>query len=315
MKAAQINAYGGKDVLEVTQQAPKPTANAGQVIVEVMAAGVNPFDWKVREGYTKDYIPLTFPAILGGDVSGLVVEIGAGVQGFEVGQPVLGMAGAASGHGSYAEFAPVSADQLVTKPNTIDFQTAAALPLAGVSAYQAIVDHIGLQPNQKILIHGGAGGIGSLAIQIAKHIGAVVATTVSEEDVEYVTDLGADTVIDYKQQDFTQIIHDYDAVFDVVGGDTARKSYGVLKSGGVLVSMVEQNDSGLAEQHNVTFISQFTKATPERLTTIVDLAAAGALKVNIDRVFTLEQAADALEYLKVGHPRGKVVLHIKNTDM
>jgi alcohol dehydrogenase len=312
MKAAQLINYGGQDALKIMTDAPKPAAAAGQVLVEVYAAALNPFDVKVREGYTKDYLPLKFPATLGSDVAGAVTEIGDEVTGFEVGQAVYGMASAVHGQGSYAEFTPVSVQQLVAKPESIDFVTAASLPLAGVSAYQALVDHIGLQAGQKILIHGGAGGIGSLAIQIARHLGAYVATTASAANIDFVKELGADEVIDYQAQDFTQMIKDYDAVFDTVGGETNVKSYTVLKHGGTLVSMVEQPNEDLVKQYDITYVHQSSKATPERLNKIAELVDKGALKAHVDKIFPLDQAPEALEYLKTGHPRGKVVLQIKN---
>ena len=311
MKAAQISGYGGQDALQITNDAPKPQAGAGEVLVEVYAASTNPFDYKVREGYLKEYIPLQFPAILGGDVAGKVVAIGDDVEGFEIGQAVYGSAGAAGGHGSYAEFTVVKSGQLAPKPKNIDFNTAAALPLAAVSAYQAVVDHINLQTGQKILIHGGAGGIGALAVQIAKNLNAHVATTVSASDAEYVKSLGADEVIDYKAEDFATKISGYDAVFDTVGGETADQSYQVLKPGGTLVSMAAQVNEALAKQYDVNFISQSTTFTPERLKAVTELVEAGKLKVNVDKVFPLDQAAEALEYLKTGHPRGKVVIQVK----
>jgi alcohol dehydrogenase len=311
MKAAQISEYGGEEVLKVSDNAQQPTAGEGEVLVEVHAASANPFDWKVREGMMKEFIPLQFPATLGGDVAGTVAEVGAHVDGFEVGQAVYGQANAAGGQGSYAELTPVKATQLVAKPGSVDFVTAAALPLAAVSAYQALVDHIDLQADQKILIHGGAGGIGSIAIQIAKQIGAYVATTASAQETDYVKQLGADEVIDYTAQDFTEQLSDYDAVFDTVGGETNAKSYEVLKPGGALVSMVQPADDELVAKHNVHYTQQSSQATQERLTKIAEMVDAGQLKVNVDKVFSLDQAAKALEYLKTGHPRGKVVIQVK----
>jgi alcohol dehydrogenase len=311
MKAAQINDYGGKDALVVTDNAPKPQAADGQILVEVHAASVNPFDWKVCEGYMKDYIPLKLPATLGGDVAGTVAEIGKDVIGFEVGQAVYGMANAAGSQGSFAEFTPVLAKQLSAKPESVDFITAAALPLAAVSAYQAVTDHIKLQSGQKILIHGGAGGIGSLAIQIAKDLGGYVATTVSTSDIDFVKGLGADESIDYQAQDFSALLKDYDAVFDTIGGEAHTKSYTVLKKGGIMVSMVEPANEALAKEHGIVYIQQSSQATPERLAKITGLVDSGKLTVNIDKVFSLDQAAEALEYLKTGHPRGKVVIQVK----
>jgi alcohol dehydrogenase len=311
MKAAQINSYGGKEVLKVANDAPKPKAQAGQVLVEVYAAGVNPFDWKVREGYMKDFVPLDFPATLGGDFAGVVAEIGEGVSGLKVGDEVYGQANALSGQGSYAEFTPVVAEQTAAKPKSADFTTAAAAPLAATSAYQALVEHANLQSGQKILIHGGGGGIGSFAVQIAKNLGAHVAVTAAAEDAEFVKALGADEVIDYKNQKFEELLKEFDVVFDTVGGETNKKSYQILKSGGVLVSMTEQPDEELSKKYRITAVSQQSKSTTERLQKIAELIDQDKLKVNIDKIFPLEQAAEALDYLKNGHPKGKVVIEVK----
>ncbi len=311
MKAAQISEYGGKDAVVVSEVANKPAAGPGQVLVEVQAAGVNPFDIKVREGLTRQMAELNFPATLGGDLAGTVAELGEGVAGFTVGEDVYGQAGALSGHGSFAEYAPVKASQLAPKPATIDFAAAAGLPLAGASAYQALVDHMELQAGQKVLVHGGAGGIGSLAIQIAKQLGAYVATTAAADDIAYVTNLGADEAIDYTSQDFSEVLKDFDAVFDTVGGETNAKSYTVLKPGGILVSMVERPSEALVKHYDVRYISQSSQVTPERLAKVTELVDAGKLSANVDKVFPLDEAAEALEYLKTAHPRGKVVIQIK----
>jgi alcohol dehydrogenase len=310
MKAAQINNYGGKEVLKFTADASKPTVGAGQVLVEVHAAAVNPFDIKVREGSMKDFAPLNFPVTLGGDLAGVITELGEGVEVFKVGDEVYGQANALSGQGSYAELSPVKAESLAIKPKTVDFNTAAALPLAAVSAYQALVEHSGLQNSQKILIHGGAGGIGAFAVQIAKHVGAHVAATASAEDTDFVKSLGADEVIDYKSQDFTSVIKDYDVVYDTVGGETYKKSYPVLKPGGVIVSMLEQPNEDLMKQYNIKAIAQQTKTTTEKLNKIAGLVDQGAIKVKIDKTFPLEQAADALAYAAGAH-KGKIVIKVK----
>jgi alcohol dehydrogenase len=311
MKAAQINSYGGKEVLQTVDNTEKPKLQTGQVLVEVHSAGVNPFDWKVREGYMKDFIPLKFPATLGGDFAGVVAEIAEGVSGVKVGDEVYGQANAAGGSGSFAEFTPVASGQIALKPKSVDFNTAAAIPLAAASAYQALVEHSNLQNGQKVLIHGGAGGIGFFAIQIAKHLGAYVATTASAEDTDFVKSLGADEVIDYKSQKFEELLKDYDLVFDTVGGETYKKSYQVLKPGGLLVSMVEQPDEELTKKYGVKAISQQSRPTSDKLQKIAELIDKGVLKVNVDKVFPLEQAPEALEYLKEGHPRGKVVIQVK----
>jgi alcohol dehydrogenase len=172
------------------------------------------------------------------------------------------------------------------------------------------MENIGLQKGQKILVHGGSGGIGSLAIQIAKHLGGFVATTVSESAIDFVKNLGADVVIDYQHQDFTNEIQDYDAVFDTVGGETGAKSYTVLKPEGVLVSMVDRENESLAKQYNIKYVHIFTQVTTERLRTIAKLVDDNALHVHIDKVFPFNEAAEALEYVKTGHPKGKVVIQV-----
>ena len=313
MKAAQLTSYGGQNSLQIKIDVDRPLPAAGQVLVAVHAAAVNPFDIKVREGLVQQMAKLELPATLGGDMAGVVAELGEGVTGFQAGQAVYGQAGGLSGQGSFAEFTPVKAESLSSKPSSIDFKTAAALPLVSVSAYQALVDHMNLQSGQKILIHGGAGGIGTMAIQLAKHLGAYVATTATGSEVDYVKNLGADEVVDYTSQDFSTILKNYDAVFDTVGGETNIKSYKVLKAGGSLVSMVEQPNEELIKQQGVQYTAQFTRVTTERLENITKLVDSGILKVHIDKTFPLDQAAEALEYLKTGHPHGKVVIEIKVT--
>ncbi len=311
MKAAQLNSYDGPDAITINNDAPKPEAAEGEVLVEAHAAAINPFDIKVSQGAVRQMGELEFPAILGGDVAGTVVSVGTGVTGFEPGQAVYGQAGALSGHGSFAEFTPVHADRLAAKPASLDFESAAALPLVSASAYQALVDHIALQAGQKILIHGAAGGIGSVAVQLAKQLGAYVAATASAAEAGFVKSLGADEVIDYQNQDFSQLLKDYDAVFDTVGGETNRKSYAILKPGGALVSMVAQPDEELVKQYDIRYTAQFSHVTAERLAKIAELVDSGKLKINVDKVFPLDQTAAAMQYQISAHPRGKVVIKIK----
>lgn len=310
MKAAQLNRYGGVDSISINEVAV-PLVDRKEVLIAVEAAGVNPFDWKVREGYMKDFIPLKLPATLGGDVAGTVSKIGEGVTGFEIGQKVYGSANAAGGRGSFAEYTPVSANQLAAPPKGLSSIEAAALPLAATSAYQALVEHMQLKPGKNILIHGGAGGIGSFALQIAKHIGARVITTASVADAAFVRQLGADKVIDYQNQDFTDVAAAVDAVFDTVGGETNAKSYRVLKKGGILVSMVEPANDAAVQKAGITYVQQTSQATAERLKRINELVENGELQVHIAKVFPLVEAAGALEYLKAGHPKGKVVIEVQ----
>jgi NADPH:quinone reductase-like Zn-dependent oxidoreductase len=257
-------------------------------------------------------MPLQFPAIMGGDFSGVVTEVGGGVSELSVGDEVYGQAGVIlGGSGSFAEYALASAQNVAKKPKNISHEEAASLPLAGVSATQALLENIDLKKGQKILIHGGAGGIGSFAIQIAKYLGAYVYTTASTKDAEYVKELSADNVIDYKSQKFEDIAKDCDAVFDLIGGETYTRSFDVLKKGGVIVSMAEQPNKELMEKYGVQAVNQFTQPTRERLEKLTGLLEQGAVKVHIDKIFSLDEASEALSYMETGHPKGKIVLRVK----
>jgi alcohol dehydrogenase len=313
MKALQIQQYGGNEVLKLNQDAPKPAAGKGQGLVEVHAASINPIDWKVRAGYLKEMVPLTMPATLGGDFFGVVAGVGESVSDLKVGDRIYGYGSLLSGgSGSFAEFVCALVSTVATAPQKITPAEAAALPLVGASALQAIQDHIKLQRGQKILIHGGAGGIGSLAIQVAKSMGAYVATTCSGDDIAYVKQLGADEAIDYKKDAFELRLTDFDAVFDTVGGETMTRSLRVLKKGGTLVSMLGQPDPALAQKAEVTAIGQMTGVTTERLTRLAQLVDNGAVKIHLDNVYPFEKAREAFQRLEEGHPRGKVVLEIRN---
>jgi alcohol dehydrogenase len=311
-----MKGYGSSEVVEINQNAAAPNdPSDGKVLVKVKAAGVNPIDWKIREGYMQQMIPLQFPSTLGMDFSGTIEKVGAGVSGFNVGDEVYGQASVTrGGSGAFAEIALANADSIAHKPKSLNHQETAGLPLVGVSAWQALVETIGLTDGQKkILIHGGAGGIGSIAIQLAKRLGAYVATTASTNDKQFVKELGADEVIDYKTQTFEDLLpHDYDAVFDTVGGETYKRSFEVLKRGMgmIIVSMLEQPNQQLMEQFGVKAIFQFTQVNRERLTKLAQWVDQNNIRVNVDRTFSLEEAGKALDYQKDVHPRGKVVLAI-----
>mgnify|MGYP001566084636 FL=1 len=312
MKAVQINSYGGNDVLEINENAPKPSPAKSQVLAEVYATSINPIDWKVRAGYLKEMVPLQFPATLGGDFAGVICEVGEGVGNFKVGDEVYGQGGILNGgSGSFAEFVAANVGKVAVKPKSADFIEAGALPLAGVSALQALEDHIHLAKGQKILIHGGAGGIGHFAVQLAKSQGAYVATTVSTRDMEFTKSLGADEVIDYESEAFDEKLTDFDAVFDTVGGETTDKSFKVLKKGGIIVSMVGQPNEELAQKYGVSALGQNTDANPERLARLSKLVEDGKIKVYIDKVFPPEQAKEAFGHLEEGRHQGKVVLKIR----
>lgn len=312
MKAVQYSRYGGPEVLEVVEVS-NPVVGKGQVLVEVHAASINPFDFKVRVGYLKDSMPLKFPVTICGDLAGVVVEVGDGVGDFKVGDKLYGQAAVyGGGSGSFAQFVTAAVGKVAIKPKNIDFVEAASLPLVGISAIQALLEHIKLQKEQKILVHGGAGGIGSIAIQIARAVGAYVATTVGTDDVDFAKSLGADLVIDYHKEDFSEKIHDFDAVFDTVGGETTDKSFEVLKKGGILVSMAGKPSEDLAKQYSVVAIGQMTEGTTEKLDKLREFVEKGEVKPVVDRVFTLDDAREAFVFQEQNHPRGKVVVKVKN---
>jgi alcohol dehydrogenase len=314
MKSAQIKRYGSSEVIEINQMTPTPNLAAGKVLVDVKVAAINPVDWKIREGYMQQMIPLQFPSTLGMDFSGIIKQVGEGVSpsDFKQDDEVYGQAGVTNGgSGAFAEVALANVESIAHKPNRLSHAEAAALPLVGVSAWQALVENIGLSKDQKILIHGGAGGIGSIAIQLAKKLGAYVATTASTNDKQFVEMLGADEVIDYKTQPFEDVIHDYDAVFDTVGGETYARSFRVLTKDGIIVSMLEQPNSELMRQFGVKAIFQFTQVNRERLTKLAELVdQKNNIDIHVDKTFPLDEAGKALDYQKNAHPRGKIVLAI-----
>lgn len=313
MKAIQIKKYGNNDVVEVNETASAPSLSSGKILVNIKASGVNPVDWKIREGYMQQIMPLQFPSTLGMDFSGVVKQVEEDAHSdFKQGDEVYGQASIFSGgSGAFAELALASKDSIAHKPKTLNYLEAAALPLVGVSAWQALVEHIRLSKDKKVLVQGGAGGIGSIAIQLAKHLGAFVATTVSTDDKQFVQELGADQVIDYKTENFEDIVYDYDAVFDTVSGDTYKRSFKVLKKGsGMIVSTLEQPNSELMNQYGIKAVFLFSQVNRQRLTRLAEWIDQNNIRVNIDKTFSLDEAAKALDYQKEGHPRGKLVLTI-----
>ena len=312
MKSVQINRYGSSEVIEINQNTPSPKLSPGKVLVDIKAAGINPVDWKIREGYMKQMISLQFPSTLGMDFSGIIKQVGEDVSSeYTQGDEVYGQASITNGgSGAFAEMALTNIDNIALKPKSLSYTEAAALPLVGVSAWQALVENMELSKGQKILIHGGAGGIGSFSIPLAKNLGAYVATTVSSDDIQFVQDLGADEAIDYTVQSFEYLLHDYNAVFDTVGGETYTKSFKVLKKGGKIVSMLEQPNSELIERFGVKAIFQLTQVNNDRLARLAQWVDQTNIKIHIDKIFRLEEAAKALDYVKDVHPRGKIVLEL-----
>ena len=312
MKAVRIEGYGDASVIEVKDDAPKPKAGPGQVLVEIHAASLNPVDSMVRLGYMKEMAPLNFPATLGGDLAGVVVEVGPGVEGLKIGDAVYGMGSVLAGSsGAFAEYAAVSAGQLAPMPTKLGFVEAASLPLTGVSALQALTEHIKLKPGDKILIHGGAGGIGSAAIQLAKHLGARVVTTVHGEAAAFAKKLGADEILDADKAGAFDTLDGFDAMFETTRADLYKSTLGALKKGGVLVSMVGAPDSELAKKQGVTAMGLGTQVNTERLRRLADLVAKGAIEPQVDRVFPLEKAKEAFVAREAGKVRGKIVLEVR----
>lgn len=307
MKAAIINQYGTP--VEITEVHP-PNLLADSVLIEVHAASINPIDNLVRAGYMKDMMPIPFPYIMGYDVSGVVLEVGDQVTKFKKGDDVFSRPNSMQA-GTIAEYTMVKEEELALKPANITHQEAASVPLVGLTAWQALVAKGNLQKGQKVLIHAGSGGVGTLAIQMAKHLGAEVATTTSAKNFELVKNLGADVVIDYKTQKFEEELSDYDLVLDMLGGETLEKSFKVLKKGGRLVSIKGRDTKGLAGQYGVSFEAFFMWSSGEMLSQLAHLINDGVLKPVIDRTYPIDQTQEAYDYLQSGRAKGKIVIQVK----
>lgn len=304
MKAIQIRSYGGSDQMKL-EEAPSPQAEAGQVLVRIHGAGVNPVDWKIREGLRKQMHTDRFPMTLGQDFAGEVLEAGDGVTEFGRGDRVFGFAS-----GSYAELAAVPVEKIARVPEGMDYVTAASIPTAGLTAFQILAREIQPRRGDSILIHGAAGGVGSFAVQIAKHFGARVIANASGTDEKYLRSIGADAVIDYHARKFENVVHDLDAVIDLVGGDVCERSYAVVKRGGVLVTTTHAADPGKAEKLGIRAVNFLMKADGGDLAALARLVENGAVKPRIYRVFPLGEARDAQDLNQQGRTHGKVVLEI-----
>ncbi|MHC9537418.1 NADP-dependent oxidoreductase [Dellaglioa sp. BT-FLS60] len=315
MSAVVIDEFGGQDQLK-QREVPMPEMTADQVIIKEKAAGINPIDWKTREGYLQPMLKWSFPIILGWDVAGVITEVGANVTDWKVGDDVFARP-ATTRFGTYAEYTAVDANLLAPKPENISFEEAAAVPLAGLTAWQALFDHGHLQKGEKVFIHAGSGGVGSFAIQLAKSVGAYVITTTSSKNLDFVKGLGADQVIDYNQTDFTEVLKDIDLVIDTIGGKAQEKSVGILKHGtGRLVAITgidSEKTSGLAEARKVTFNSIWLEPNGEELTKMADMLENGTLKVILDSVheFSAEGVAEAHDRSESHHALGKIVVRFK----
>lgn len=308
MKAVRIHEYGGPEVLRY-EEAPRPVAGAGEVLIRVHAAGVNPVDWKVRAGFAKDRLKYKMPFIPGWDLSGVVEAVGPGVLRLKVGDEVYSRPDIAR-DGSYAEYIVVKETEVAHKPQSVDHVHAAAVPLAALTAWQALFDGAKLAAGQTVLIHGAAGGVGSFAVGLAKIKGARVIGTASKKNHEYLRSLGADETIDYNTTKFEDVVHNVDVVLDTITGETAERSYPVIQKGGVYVSILMPPSQEKAAAHGVRAVHTFVQANAEQLGEIAKLVDSGKLKITIEKVFPLAEARAAQELSAQGHTRGKIVLRV-----
>ena len=309
MKAIEIHNYGGPEVLTY-QDAPRPQPQRDELLISVHAAGVNPLDCKVRAGSMKEFLPHKLPLIPGWDVSGVVAKIGPAASRFREGDEVFAMAHPMQ-DGAYAEYIASSEKLIAAKPRRLHHVQAAAVPLAALTAWRALFEAAQLKRGQRILIHGGTGGVGHFAIQLAKWKEAHVLATASTKNQQLLRDLGADEPIDYTEERFEDVAKNVDVVLDTIGGKTQERSWPVLKKGGILVSLVQPPPEETAMVHGVR--SAFVVNTPRAdwLTRIGKLIDDGKLKVLIDRVLPLTEARRAHDLSESGHARGKIVLRVR----
>jgi NADPH:quinone reductase-like Zn-dependent oxidoreductase len=308
IKKVRIHRFGGPDVIQLDEVEPSQP-DAAQVLITVKAASINPVDFKIRNGHYPAVKEDRLPYTLGRDVSGIIEKCGAQATRFRIGDEVLGIVGIAGG--GYAEKAIIDQSVLTRKPPIIDHAHAAAIPLAGTTAWQGLFRYGQLKSGQSVLIHGGSGGVGHFAIQFAKAKGARVLTTVSTNNVDFARSVGADVVIDYKRERFEQHARDLDMVFDLIDGETRARSWQLLKPGGVLVSTLTEPSQEKAVQYGVRALRYTVEADDIDLAAIVELVASGQVKPNVQKTFRLEQAAQAMSKVEHGGSVGKIVLSLQ----
>ncbi|MFL1664146.1 NADP-dependent oxidoreductase [Bacillus cereus] len=332
MKAMIIDRYG--KVPMRMAEVPTPEINGYEVLAEIHAASINPIDFKIRDGKVKMLLKYEMPLILGNDFSGVITKVGSQVTRFKVGDAIYARP-RKNKIGTFAEYIAIHEDDIALKPKNLSFEEAASIPLVGLTSYQALHDIMHLQKGQKILIHAGSGGVGTFAIQLAKIMGATVTTTASEAGSDLVKSLGADQIINYKTEKFEEILKNYDAVFDTIGGTTLEKSFNIIKSGGnivsvsgmpnarfgkgfgsgffktLLFSLASKKLTALEKKHNAQYSFLFMKPSGDQLRTIANYIEAGKIKPVIDRVFPFEDAQKAMEYSESGRAKGKIIVKIK----
>jgi len=308
VKAVRIHRYGGAEVLSY-EDAPMPEHGPEELLVRVHAASVNPIDWKIREGHYRMLMRFELPTVLGWDVSGVVEKVGAQVAGFRPGDEVFARPDIKRG-GTYAEYVAIRASEAARKPKSIDHVHAAAVPLAGLTAWQGLFDKADLKAGQRALVHAAAGGVGHFAVQLAKWKGAFVAGTASGRNEALVRSLGADRVVDYTRERFEDVVAPVDVVLDTMGGDTGRRSWKVLKRGGTLVSVLDIAAplKGALRMKRGRFL--LVKPSAAELAQIAALIDAGRVKPLVENVFPLAEARRAHELSQGGRVRGKIVLQI-----
>jgi NADPH:quinone reductase-like Zn-dependent oxidoreductase len=333
MKAFAIDRYKSKDGGGIVEL-PQPEVGDNDVLVQIHAAGVNLVDVKISAGEFKIFLPYRFPLVLGNDVAGVVVEVGSRVRRFKPGDEVYARPDTVR-MGTFAEFIAMSEDDVSIKPKELTMAEAASIPLVGLTAWQALVEKTNLKPGQKVFIQAGTGGVGTFAIQLAKHLGATVATTASAANFDMLKGLGADVLIDYKTEDFETRLHDYDVVLHSQDSKTLDKSLRVLKPGGTLISISGPPDPAFAEEIgarwfvkpimsvlsfgarrkakrlNVTFSFLFMRANGNQLGRITSLLDEGVIHPVVDKVFPFESTKDALDYVEKGRAKGKVVVKVR----
>jgi NADPH:quinone reductase-like Zn-dependent oxidoreductase len=333
MKAFIVDRYGNNDGVRAGEM-PDPEVRDDDVLVQIHAASVNPLDLKIRGGSLKLILPYRLPFVLGNDLAGVVVRVGSRVRRFKRGDEVYARPDQ-DRIGAFAEFISVKEDAVATKPKELTMEEAASIPLVGLTAWQALIERANLKAGQKVLVHAGSGGVGTFAIQLAKHVGALVATTTSTANLDWVKRLGADIVIDYRKDDFETLLHDYDVVLDTLGGETLEKSLRVLKPGGKLISLSGPPDPDFAKdigstwilrlvmrllsyrirqkakRHQVSYSFLFMRASGDQLREIASLIDSGIIRPVVDRVFPFASTKEALVYVETGRAKGKVVVKVR----
>ncbi|MGW7051093.1 NADP-dependent oxidoreductase [Streptomyces sp. NPDC054887] len=331
MKAFLLERYGAEAGVRAGET-PEPQVGADDVLIRVHAASVNPLDLKIRDGDFKTILPYRLPLVLGNDLAGVVTRVGPAVTRFAVGDEVYTRPGK-DRIGTFAELIAVHQDDVAIKPATLTMEEAASLPLVALTSWQALVERAQVRPGQKVLIHAGSGGLGTVAVQLAKHLGAHVAATAGTSNVDLVKELGADVVVDYRKQDFETLLDGYDVVLDSLGGETLEKSLRVLKPGGKVISVAGPPDAAFARElganptlrlamsalsfrtrrragrRDVTYSFLFMQAGGDQLRELATLIDAGKIRPVVDRVFPFDQTLEAMEYVENGRAKaGKVVI-------